>query len=106
MVYGPHDMCPGGLSNQDFLVLTTAGVYVYDDITDLTIAPCDGPVSFTSIFQGYGSIPTIEMTKGILIFQSSNVELYSGDTSVIYEQSCTAILFLCNKSQKLALERF
>lgn len=83
MVYGPRDMCPSGPSNEDFLVLTTEGVYVYDEITDVTIAPCNGPVPFTSIFQGYPSIPTIEMTKGILISQSTNVELYSGDTSVI-----------------------
>ncbi|XP_053379258.1 uncharacterized protein LOC128548452 [Mercenaria mercenaria] len=82
IVYGPKDMCPAGSTSQDFLVLTPGGVYVYDEIDDLTSAPCDGPKAFTSIFKDYPSMPAIDMVSGILIYQTSNVELYAGNITV------------------------
>ena len=78
MVYGAREMCTGGSTNTDFLVLTPAGVYVYDEIDDLTSGPCNGPVAFTTIFKDYPSIPDIGSVSGILIFQTSNIELYAG----------------------------
>jgi hypothetical protein len=87
MVYGAKDMCPGGSTNQDFLVLTPEGVYVYDEVNDLTSGACDGPIDFTTIFKGYPSIPTINSVSGILIFQTSNIELYAGKYAFILKHA-------------------
>lgn len=77
IIYGPLDMCSSAPSSQkDFIVITTDGVYIYDDYSDLTTGPCKGPLNFKSIFDGYGSLNTVDQVSGTLVYQNK-VELYS-----------------------------
>ena len=70
-------MCSTAPSSQiDFVVITQDGVYVYDEVADLTVGPCSGPLEFTSVFGGYSDLTSAEQVSGLLVYQNS-VELFS-----------------------------
>ena len=77
IIYGPRDMCSTGPSSQqDFIVINQDGVYVYDEVADLTVGPCKGPLEFTSVFGGYSDLTSVDQVSGLLLYQNS-VELFS-----------------------------
>ena len=49
---------------------------MYDEIEDLTVGPCKGPLAFTSVFGGYADLTSVDQVSGMLVYQSS-VELFS-----------------------------
>ena len=70
-------MCSESPSSQkDFVVVAEDGIYIYDEVDDLTIAPCKGPLVFNGIFKEYGVLTDVSQVAAVLIYQN-NVELYS-----------------------------
>ena len=79
VIYGPMDMCSNAPSSQkDFLVIAQGGVYIYDEVADLTVGPCKGPLEFSSVFNGYSGLTSVDQVTAVMVYQNF-VELYASE---------------------------
>ena len=73
------DMCSNAPSSQkDFLVIAQGGVYIYDEVADLTAGPCKGPLEFSSVFNGYSGLTSVDQVTAVMVYQNF-VELYASE---------------------------
>ena len=110
VIYGPMDMCSNAPSSQkDFLVIAQGGVYIYDEVADLTAGPCKGPLEFSSVFNGYSGLTSVDQVTAVMVYQNF-VELYASEYkthvfTVLPTKSDSDVMIYLQSYQGLIIDR-
>ncbi|XP_069107997.1 uncharacterized protein [Argopecten irradians] len=73
------NMCSSS-SSTDIAIITDDGVYIYDNKDALLTGACLGPLTLTSIFNGYsgsGALPSISDIIGLMVYQNNDIDMYN-----------------------------